>query len=174
MFYMEKYWFINIVAMDKNGYIGKDNKLPWKIRSEMIEFLRSVRNYNVVMGRKTCESLPKLLNDKKHFVLTSDKTFHREGFTNVYSIEELLSQLEKDKPTYVVGGSSIYELFINLAEEREDIRLTNEVSIIDISIDGDVKFPIDRLSVNYNSDLLSTNRDKETGIVWHKHLFYKI
>lgn len=176
MINVSKYWLSNIVAMDNNGYIGKDNKLPWRLKNDMKEFKNSIKDSDLIMGRNTCESLPYKMNNKNHYVLTSDKNFHREGFITVNSLDELLSIIEKEKLYYVIGGSSIYKQIIKLAEDRNDVLLTNEVTVVDISIDGDSKFPEeDLIKYGYVRDQLSKNVDTYNGkeYEWKKYLYHR-
>lgn len=54
-----------IVAMDENNLIGRDNSLPWHLPADLKYFKQQTLNKTILMGRKTCESLPYVLPQKK-------------------------------------------------------------------------------------------------------------
>lgn len=133
-----------IAACTPEGVIGKDNKLPWKIKSEMEYFLSRVAFKSLVMGKNTCMSLHRPINTGTNYVLTSDKVFQREGFTVIRSIEELF-ELEGENEVIVVGGASIYNQFLDLANTDSTYRCIVELSIILNDYEGDSYFPLEKL-----------------------------
>ena len=64
-----------IVAVAKNNVIGKDNKLIWHLPEDLKRFKRITTNKNIIMGRKTFESLGKVLPNRKHIIITRDKNY---------------------------------------------------------------------------------------------------
>lgn len=146
-----------IAACSKDDYvIGKDNKLPWKIRSEMDYFLRRIAFSPVVMGKNTCLGLKKPMNTGTNYVLTTDKEFTAEGFTVIHSIEELFER-EGEREVLVVGGQSIYEQFIDLNLKFPDVyKMIVELSVVDIKVEGDTRFPIEKL-IKKNSSRIYRN-----------------
>jgi thymidylate synthase len=120
--------YINlIVAYDSNYGIGKNNKIPWKNNTDMSYFKRKTSHVQnkrktnmVIMGRKTFESLPNgLLKDRINVILSS--TMKKEDHNNIIicrSIYTLLTLIKKNKDKleniFVMGGSSIYDQFLNL------------------------------------------------------------
>ena len=64
-----------IVAKSKNNVIGKDNKLIWNIPDDLKRFKKLTTNHTIIMGRKTFESLGKVLPDRKHIVFTQNPDF---------------------------------------------------------------------------------------------------
>lgn len=69
-----KFWTA-IIAIGKNGLIGKDDNLPWKIEEETCFFRETVENKKVLMGRKTFESLKYINDNSKYIILTSNKEY---------------------------------------------------------------------------------------------------
>jgi len=92
-----------IAAMDQQGLIGKDNQLPWHISADLQFFKQQTLGKPIVMGRKTCESLPFPLPGRRNLVLTRNKAFKAEGFECI----EQLSDID-EQSVMVIGGSSIY------------------------------------------------------------------
>ena len=92
-----------IVACDRNGAIGKDGDLPWKQSTDLQHFKKITMGSNLIMGRKTWDSLPGKLPGREHFVLSRGDV---EG-VDVISFEQAL-QMEG----WIIGGGQIYELFL--------------------------------------------------------------
>jgi dihydrofolate reductase len=65
-----------IVAISKNNIIGKEGKLPWYLPNDLKRFREVTTGHKIIMGRKTYESLPKILPNRQHIVLTRDKNFN--------------------------------------------------------------------------------------------------
>ena len=112
-----------IVAVSDNGVIGVNGKLPWNIPEDLKRFKKITTNHNVIMGRKTFESIGKGLPNRTNFVLTSsvDSIKLKDGciFTNKIDLEELQSP---DVEWFIIGGESIYRYFLPYADK---IYLTN-------------------------------------------------
>ena len=151
-----------IAAIGKNNELGKDNTLIWRFKEDMKFFKDNTMGKPIIMGRKTLESLPKLLPGREHLVL-SKSNLDIEGIKLFHSKEELLSYISSfDKEFMVIGGASIYNEFIDIA---------NRMLITEIDAtceDADVYFPqIDK--DDWNVSVLSDC--KENGIIY-KHLEY--
>ena len=101
-----------IVAVDKNGAIGNQNKLLVSIPADMKFFRETTMDKVVVMGRKTLESFPNGLPLKKrtNIVITRDKNYQVKDAIVVHSVEEAVEELKKysEEEIYVIGGESIY------------------------------------------------------------------
>lgn len=94
-----------VVAVSQNGVIGNDGKLPWHIPEDLKFFKNLTTGKNVVMGRKTYESIGGPLPNRNNYVLSSNNI---EGVKVLRTVEEALELNE----IYVIGGSQIYEAFI--------------------------------------------------------------
>ncbi len=119
-----------IAAMDKNGLIGKDNQLPWHLPADLKFFKKQTLGKTVLMGRKTCESLPFPLPKRENIVLSRNKEFSKSGFTVINELSDHFLQQD----IMVIGGSAIYQLLMPLADA---MILTK----IDHEFDGDTYFP---------------------------------
>ena len=115
-----------IVALNKNGIIGINNKIPWHIPEDLLRFKKMTEQHIVVMGRKTFESLPPLnrpLKNRINIVLTStpEKYEYNKSenllFSNAEKVFELIhtarSAAPEAKKVFIIGGSDIYKLFLN-------------------------------------------------------------
>lgn len=100
-------------AEDENGLIGKDGDLPWHLPADMQFFKQVTLTGNVVMGRKTLESIPNPpLKKRENFVLTTKPTLDQKGVYVCHSKDEILEKTKDlKKPLHVIGGVSLFELF---------------------------------------------------------------
>lgn len=126
-----------IVAVAQDNVIGKDNQLLWHLPKDLQYFKALTDGHIIVMGRKTFESLPKLLPNRTHWVLTNQKDYvpKYEGARLFYSLEELLEAIKKEEKVFVIGGEQIYRSFLPYAEKIF-------VTEVDASFEGDAFFPI--------------------------------
>ncbi|MGL5649215.1 MAG: dihydrofolate reductase [Clostridium sp.] len=102
-----------IVAKASNNAIGLDNKLLWHISEDLKRFKNITSGHNILMGRKTFESLPGILPNRHHYILTRDKSFSidSEKVTVLYSIEQCVALFQNSsEETFVIGGGEIYNL----------------------------------------------------------------
>ncbi|MCU7842584.1 MAG: type 3 dihydrofolate reductase [Candidatus Thiodiazotropha sp. (ex Monitilora ramsayi)] len=123
-----------IVAMDKNGVIGRDNRLPWRLPADLSHFKQVTMGKPIVMGRKTWESLPGVLPGRKHIVITRDQAYRAESCTVVHSAEEAIAEAGNVAEIMIVGGGAIYK---ELLPKADRLYLT----LVDVEVDGDAYFP---------------------------------
>jgi dihydrofolate reductase len=107
-----------VVARAANGAIGKDGSLPWRLPTDLKHFKAVTMGAPMVMGRRTFESLPRLLAGRRHIVLTRDRAWRAEGAEVVHSAEEAVAIAGTERIS-VIGGAEIFELFLPLASEVE-------------------------------------------------------
>lgn len=132
------------IARDRNGVIGKDGTLPWRLKTDLAIFRAVTMGKPVIMGRKTWESLPKKpLVGRTNIVLSRDGSFEPAGAVVCEDFSEALSiareQAEEDgaSEVCVIGGVSLFELALPKARR---IYLTD----VDAAVEGDVSLsPID-------------------------------
>ncbi|GEL66362.1 dihydrofolate reductase [Marinilactibacillus psychrotolerans] len=100
-------------AEDENGVIGKDGSLPWNLPNDMKFFKEVTLTGNVLMGRKTLESIPNPpLKNRINVVLSRNENFEVENIIVLHSKEDVLKYAEEsDKPLHIIGGSDIFQLF---------------------------------------------------------------
>jgi len=128
---------IGIVAVSNDGYISKDNSIPWDLPVDKKQWKHTVRNNPVIMGRKTFEQVPARLTSDHIYVLTRTETYPEKDYaTACKSKEEVMRHLsDTTQDVYILGGGKIYELFYN---EMETVIVTE----VDMSVDGDARFPL--------------------------------
>ncbi|MHC0035709.1 dihydrofolate reductase [Pseudoneobacillus sp. C159] len=124
-----------IWAMDENRVIGKNNQLPWHLPEDLKFFKRVTMGHPVAMGRKTHESIGRLLPGRENIVITRNPDFECEGCTVVSSVADFKSYCQKlDTEVFVIGGS---EIFRELLPVVDKLYLT----MIHHQFDGDTYFP---------------------------------
>ena len=107
-----------ILARAANGVIGADGKMPWHLPADLRRFKQLTMGRPMIMGRKTFDSLPAVLEGRRHIVLTRDVEWQDEGAEPVASIDEAL-KLANAPHVMVIGGAEIYRLFLPLADRIE-------------------------------------------------------
>ena len=107
-----------VVARASNGVIGKDGGLPWHISADLKRFKALTMGTVLVMGRKTFDSLPKVLPGRRHVVITRDRGWRADGVEVAHSVEEALAMVGTE-PVSVIGGADIFGLFLTLADRIE-------------------------------------------------------
>jgi dihydrofolate reductase len=107
-----------ILARAANGVIGADGKMPWHLPADLRRFKQLTMGRPMIMGRKTFDSLPAVLEGRRHIVLTRDPDWQDEGAEPVASVEEALKRANAPQ-AMVIGGAEIYRLFLALADRIE-------------------------------------------------------
>lgn len=123
-----------VVAVGKNNIIGKENGLLWHLPNDLKHFRKITEGHTIIMGRKTFESIGRVLPNRRHIVLTRSSDFQVEGVEKASSIEEVLKLVENEEEAFVIGGGEIYRQFLPLVQ---CIYMTE----VDIEKDADVFFP---------------------------------
>lgn len=102
-----------IVATGLNNEIGKDNRLLWHIREDMLYFKQTTLHYPVIMGRKTWDSLPKKpLPKRENIVLSRNKNLELDGAKIFSDIKEMFAYTSQFEKCFIIGGASIYSLLM--------------------------------------------------------------
>jgi dihydrofolate reductase len=109
---------ILVLARAANGVIGKDGGMPWHIPADLRHFKQITKGRPMIMGRKTFDSLPGLLDGRRHIVLTRDTSWEEDGAEVAHSVEEAL-KLANGPHVCVIGGTEIFNLFLQLADKIE-------------------------------------------------------
>ncbi len=123
-----------IAAVARNGVIGVNNALPWRLPDDLRYFKALTLGHPIVMGRKTWESLPGLLPGRTSVVITRDPAYRAEGATVVHSLEEALAVSAETDEIFVVGGADLYAQALPRADR---LYLTE----IQADYAGDARFP---------------------------------
>ena len=124
-----------IVAVAENGVIGKDNQLIWRIPEDLGYFKKRTTGHVIIMGRKTLESLPFLLPNREHWVITSqlDYTSPYEGVKVFHSPTDAVQAAKDLDLAYCIGGAQVYA---SLAPYADRLYVTE----LHRSFTGDVTF----------------------------------
>jgi dihydrofolate reductase len=109
---------ILVLARASNGVIGRDGGMPWHIPADLRHFKQVTKGRPMIMGRKTFDSLPGILEGRRHIVLTRDMAWEEEGAEVVHSVEEALKRANGPH-VCVIGGTEIFQLFLKLADRIE-------------------------------------------------------
>jgi dihydrofolate reductase len=107
-----------VVARAENGVIGRDGTLPWHLPEDLKRFKALTMGTPMIMGRRTFESLPRLLPGRRHIVLTRDEGWSAEGAEPARSVAEALS-LARGPRVSVIGGAEVFALFMPIADRVE-------------------------------------------------------
>lgn len=124
-----------LVAADENNVIGKDNCLPWHLPNDLRYFKNLTWGMPILMGRKTYESIGKVLPGRRSIVITRNMNWKKEGVDVVHSVEEAIEIADgfEVKEIFIIGGA---EIFNSSFENADRIYLTR----IHHSFEGDVFF----------------------------------
>jgi dihydrofolate reductase len=123
-----------IVAASENDVIGVGGKLPWHLPDDLSRFKRLTMGHHIIMGRKTFESIGKLLPGRTTVIVTHQPNYRIEGAKIVNSIEQALSAVLGDPCPFVVGGAAIYAAAM---PQATDLYLTR----VHMQIGGDSLLP---------------------------------
>lgn len=128
-----------ILAVARNGVIGKDDGLPWRIPAEMKYFMTKTLGKPVIMGRKTFETLKAALPRRTNIVVTRDENYRREDAVVTHTLDDALrhadvvAQRDGVDEIMVAGGAEIYRLALPVADILYYTR-------VDIDAEGDAHF----------------------------------
>ncbi|MDX2174616.1 MAG: dihydrofolate reductase [Bacteroidota bacterium] len=122
-----------IVATDLNNAIGKNNQLLWHLPTDLKFFKKTTMGCPVIMGRKTYESIGRLLPGRKNSIITRNSNYKIEGAFIFNSIDDALKNLNEEK-VFIIGGAEIY---------NQSLKQTTEVyrTLVKHSFEADTYFP---------------------------------
>ncbi len=153
-----------IAAIGEKNELGKDNDLLWYLPNDLKFFKQVTTGKTILMGRKTFESLPKLLPNRKHIVLSKYNNEFPNEVTVYKNKEDFINDYKAtNEEIFVIGGGAIYKLFIN---DVSDIYLT-EVDANDNT--ATVYFP------NFNKEEFNRELIDEDSYnnISFKHVLYR-
>ena len=125
-----------IVAKAKNNIIGKDNKIIWHLPEDLKHFKNITTGHTIIMGRKTFESLGRVLPNRKHIIFSNNPSFNvnEENVKVVHSLLEIQDLIEGKEEAFVIGGAMIYNFLMPYVKKMY-------VTEIDKEFEGDTFFP---------------------------------
>jgi len=130
-----------VAAIGDNFVIGREGQLPWRLKSDLQHFRKLTLNRPVIMGRKTHESIGKVLPGRTNIVLTRDLTWVAPGAALATSLDAALSFARSDAAKrgvdeiMVIGGSDIFSATMPMADRLE-------ITHVHASPEGDTVFPL--------------------------------
>ena len=127
-----------VLAIAKNGAIGKDGEVPWRVPEDLKHFRASTTGHAVIMGRKTWDEVGKPLPNRRNLVVSRKADLQLEGAEVVSSLVDAIARARTtDAEPRVIGGAEIYRLALPLATR---VLLTE----IQLEPDADTYFTLDR------------------------------
>ena len=152
-----------IAAIGKNNELGVNNDLIWSLPGDMKFFRKTTTGKTIIMGRKTFESLPKMLPNRTHIVLSSSNEFPNEVIV-YHSLEDLLNDYNNSpEEIFIIGGASIYKSFLDYSDKMYLTKINDSYS------EADAYFPSFNEN-DYEQELLGENEDNNIS---YKHILYK-
>lgn len=122
------------MALAKNNVIGLNNTLPWHLPEDLKHFRALTTGHHIIMGRKTYESLGRLLPDRTTVIVTRNKDYQVDGALIAHSLDAAVALCKNDDEVFVIGGAELYQVGIKLANKLYITELELEVA-------GDAYFP---------------------------------
>jgi len=144
-----------IVAIAENNIIGGDNKLLWHISEDLKRFKEITTNHTIIMGRKTFESLPRILPNRHHVIITRDKNYTVDSneVSIFHRLDEVLAKYENsDEEAFIIGGGEIYN---SMFPHCKKLYLTK----IKKSFEGDTSFP----EIDYKTWTVTSLSEEKTN-----------
>ena len=155
-----------IVAMDKNNLIGQNSQIPWHIPSELQRFRSLTMGKPIVMGRKTHESIGRVLDGRDNIVLTSNKRYFKQGVIVYNNLEQIFKDFSQHKEIIIIGGSEIYKLAFPFVNKLY-------ITYVEGSYSGDTWFPKFNLE-NWNLDSVDDLECGKSKIKYSSKIYTRI
>lgn len=123
-----------IVAVAKKGVIGVNNTLPWHLPEDLKRFRMLTTGHHIIMGRKTYESLGRLLPGRTTVIVTRNRNYKVEGALIAHSMQDAIKLCKNDAEIFIIGGAELYKEGLKLAQQLY-------ITEVDLDIPGDAFFP---------------------------------
>ena len=123
-----------IVAMAKNRVIGANGAIPWHLPEELKRFKNLTMGHHILMGRKTWESIGRLLPGRETVVVTRQHSYKVPGATVTHSLGDAIQASSGDSQIFVIGGAELFREALPLASR---LYLTT----VDVEVAGDTFMP---------------------------------
>ena len=151
-----------IVAHAKNNVIGINNALPWHLPEDLKRFRALTTGHHIIMGRKTYESLGRLLPGRTTVIVTRNKHYHVEGALIAHSLQTALSLAIGDAEPFLIGGAELY---------KEGLKHATKLYVTEVQAEftGDAFFETIDLNVwqlSEKNDHVSTNGLQYSDLVY--------
>ena len=125
-----------MVAHQKDGGMGVNNHLPWKLREDLHHFKRETLNHPIIMGRRTHESIGRALPQRRNIVITRNHKYESTfpGVEIYHSLDEAFANINEEEEVFVIGGTKVFEE----ALPHADVMYR---TLVDASVEADTFFP---------------------------------
>ena len=123
-----------IVATAKNRVIGINNTLPWHLPEDLKRFRALTTGHQIIMGRKTYESLGRLLPKRVTVIVTRNKSYKIEGALIAHSLQDAINLCKNDDEVFIIGGAELYKEGLKVAQQLY-------ITEVDILVEGDAFLP---------------------------------
>lgn len=123
-----------IVAIANNRVIGVNNTLPWHLPEDLKRFKALTMGHHIIMGRKTYDSLGRLLPGRTTVIVTRNQDYKVEGALVAHSLQAAIALCKDDDEAFLIGGAELYQ---------DGLRYSDKLYIteIDLDVTGDAHFP---------------------------------
>jgi len=122
-----------IVAVAHDGVIGVNNTLPWHLPEDLKRFRALTMGHHIIMGRKTYDSLGRLLPGRTTVIVTRNENYKVEGALVAHSLEAAIALCEDDEEVFLIGGAELYQAGLKLAHKLY-------ITEIELDVAGDAFF----------------------------------
>jgi dihydrofolate reductase len=152
-----------IVAMAKHCVIGINNTLPWHLPEDLKRFKALTTGHHIIMGRKTYESLGRLLPGRTTVIVTRNKNYKVEGALIAHSLQEAIQLCKNDDEVFIIGGAELY---------KDGLQVANQLYIteVDLDVQGDAFFP--ELEISLWQETSRESHLSEKGLTFN-YVIYK-
>jgi len=123
-----------IVAVDEKNGIGKNNLLPWHLPADLKHFKAITSGHPIIMGRKTFDSIGKVLPNRRNIVISRQSELEIPGAEVTSSLKKAILLCENEDNVFVIGGAQIFEHALPIANVLY-------LTIIHHNFDADIFFP---------------------------------
>ncbi|MDP3607767.1 MAG: dihydrofolate reductase [Methylophilus sp.] len=123
-----------IVAVANNGVIGVNNTLPWHLPEDLKRFRALTMGHHIIMGRKTYESLGRLLPGRTTVIVTRNVGYQVDGAVVVHSLDDAMRFCKQDEELFLIGGAQLYQDGLPHVQKLYITR-------VDIEVEGDAFLP---------------------------------
>lgn len=123
-----------IVAMATNRVIGANNRIPWHIPDELKMFKRLTMGHHIVMGRKTYESIGRLLPGRTTVIVTRQRDYAVPGAIIAHSLQDAINAAARDDEIFVIGGAELFREALPIADRLH-------LTVVEAKPDGDTFMP---------------------------------
>ena len=129
-----------IVAMSRNRVIGANNRIPWRLPDEQQLFKKLTMGHHIVMGRKTYESIGRLLPGRTTVIVSRQRGYAVPGAIVAHSLKDAMNAAARDEELFVIGGAELFREALPIADRLH-------LTIVDAEPSGDTFMPEIDLSV---------------------------